>query len=219
MCRFARPAFAAFVLVVPTALVVGTVVSAAVDRWWTAAVSAIFAVYAAALIPLERSLWRGSRGQQAHYRRLREVTSGNVPLGVTRLLRRHGDPFFYIVRRHAGTFGTWWVLIQRFDDRDMPDLNQLRRDRGRGALVCTGYHLHAWYPIVTRHIDGTTVTPDGQLLPVEPATQLPDARRRPRRLVLRTGLERAEVDELCEIIDALARADIVSGGPHPGSPR
>ncbi|SEG94841.1 hypothetical protein SAMN05216223_13140 [Actinacidiphila yanglinensis] len=108
MYRFAGLAFAVFVLVVPTALLASVAVSAAVGRWWTAAVCRIFVVYAAALIPLERSLGRGSRGQQVHYRRLREVTAGNAPLGVTRLLRRrHGDPFFYTVGRHAGRFGTW----------------------------------------------------------------------------------------------------------------
>jgi hypothetical protein len=41
------------------------------------------------------------------------------------------------------------AAIQCFDDRAMPDVHRLRRDREREPLVATSYYLHTWYPIVT----------------------------------------------------------------------
>jgi hypothetical protein len=145
------------------------------------------------------------------------VVAANVPLGQTRLLRRYGDPVFYTVGRRPGRFGTEQVLIQRFDEGDLPDFGELLTGRAdRGALVCTAFQLHPWYPAVSREVHGTTVTSDGQDLQVQSAgPSVAGGDPGARRLGIRTGLEQADPAELREMIDALTHADIITGGAEP----
>lgn len=77
-------------------------------------------------------------------------------------MRRYGDRFLYTVGRRPGRFGGEHVLTQRFDERDLPDFGELRAGRiDRGAMVCTAFQLHPWYPAIARQVHGTTVTFDG----------------------------------------------------------
>jgi hypothetical protein len=99
----------------------------------------------------------------------------------------------------------------------MSDLGRrLATQDQRGAMVCTTFTLRPWYPLVSRRLDGTTVTADAQRLKPDPTTP-PRAGRslQAHALGIRTGLERAEPDELREITEALINADIVEDGPEP----
>ncbi|MFC4036311.1 hypothetical protein ACFO3J_33435 [Streptomyces polygonati] len=110
------------------------------------------------------------------------------------------------------------MLIQRFDEGDMPDFGELLTGRTeRGALVCTAFQLHPWYPAVSRTVHGTTVTSDGQDdLQVQAAgPPAGGGDRSARRLGVRTGLEQADPAELREMIDALTHADIITGTLEP----
>jgi hypothetical protein len=205
----------AFAIAAPAVLAAAVAVYAASGRWWPAAVCALLAGYAAVLIPRERSLRRLSRGQGSWYEQLGAIAAATVPQGQTRLLRRYGDHLFYTVGRRPGRAGSGWVLIQQFDDREMPGPDDLSAT-GRGAVVCTAFVLHPWYPLVSRRLDGITVTIDGQHMTPDPAARPAAARSlHAHHLGLRTGLGRAEPDELREITEALAHADIVEGGPAP----
>jgi hypothetical protein len=216
LSRLARPGLLAFVIAAPAALAAAAAVYAAGGRWWPTLVCALLGWFAGALVPRERSLRRLSSGQGIWYGQLRDIAAANVPQGQTRLLRRYGDQRFYTVGRRQGRAGTQWVVIQRFDEEDLPDPDSLLGTWARGALVCTAFVLHPWYPLVSRRLDGITVTIDGQHMTPDPAARPVAARiLHAHRLGLRTGLERAEPDELREITEALAHADIVEGGPAP----
>ena len=217
MHRVIRPVFAGFVFLTPTASTAAAAVCATHGIWWATVLCAVLAVHTTRLIPRERLLRRQSRGQGGLYAELREVVTANVPLGGTRLLRRHGDRLFYIVGRLPGRFGTERVLIQRFDEHDMPEFAELTAGRlTHGVLVFAVFKLHPWYPAVTRETDGTTVTSDGHVLRVQP-TLRPVHRADPdaHRLGVSTGLGHAGPAELRETIDALTRADIIESGPQP----
>jgi hypothetical protein len=82
-------------------------------------------------------------------------------------------------------------------------------------MVCTAFEVHPWYPAVTREVDGTMVTSDGQDFQVQPTRRPVPSSRGARRLGIRTGLGQADPAELRAIIDALSHADVVSGGPDP----
>lgn len=217
MHRVIRPAFLAFVIAAPTALLAAAALYAARDDWWAAAYCAVAAATPASLIPRERALRLQGRGQGRLYGELREAVVANVPAGQTRTLRRYGDPIFYTVGRRPGRFGTEHVLIQRFDQADLPDFGDLLAGNlERGALVCTAFHLHPWYPAVTREVHGTTVTSDGHDLQIEPVgPSATGADPGARRLGVHTGLGQADPAELREMIHALTHADAISGGPEP----
>jgi hypothetical protein len=150
------------------------------------------------------------------YGELQDVVAANVPLGQTRVLRRYGDPVFYTVGRRPGRFGSERVLIQRFDEADLPDFGELLAGHAeRGAMVCTAYQLHPWYPAISREVHGTTVTSDGQDLHVRPIDPAAGADPDARRLGIRTGLEQADPAELRKMVQALTHADIVTGGTDP----
>jgi hypothetical protein len=212
----ARPAFHAFVLLAPAGLIAAAVVFAARGGWWSAAFCAVAAATPASLIPRERALRLQGRGQGRLYGELRGAVVANVPAGQTRTLRRYGDSIFYTVGRRPGRFGTEHVLIQRFDEADLPNFGDLLTgDLERGALVCTAFHLHPWYPAVSREVHGTTVTFAGhdlQIEPVAPSAGAADAGA--RRLGRRTGLGQADPAELREIVHALTHADAITGGPE-----
>ena len=144
------------------------------------------------------------------------MTAG-APAGQTRTLRRYGDPVFYTVGRRPGRFGTEHVLIQRFDDAELPDFGELPAGRmERGAMVCTAFQLHPWYPAVSCEVHGTTVTSDGHDLKIEPVgPSAGGADAGARRLGIRTGLGQADPAELREMIQALTHADVITGGPEP----
>lgn len=217
MHRIIRPAFLAFVIAAPTALLAVAALYVARGEWWAAAFCAVAAAAPAVLIPRERTLRRQGRGQGRLYSELREAVAASVPPGQTRLLRRYGDPVFYTVGRRPGRFGTERVLIQRFDDRDLSELGELLAGGiERGAMVCTAFQLHPWYPAVSREVHGTAVTSDGQNLQAQSAGPSaaggdPGA----RRLAISTGLGQAAPVELHEMINALTRADIITGGTEP----
>jgi hypothetical protein len=212
-----RPSFLAFVVLAPAGLIAAAAVFAVRGDWWSAALCAVAAATPASLIPRERALRLQGRGQGQLYEELREAVVAGVPAGQTRTLRRYGDPVFYTVGRRPGRFGTEHVLIQRFDERDLPDFGDLLAgDLERGALLCTAFQLHPWYPAVSRQVHGTTVTSDGhdlQIEPVAPSTGGADAGA--RRLGTRTGLGQADPDELRKMVHALTHADTITGGPEP----
>lgn len=215
MHRVVRPAFWAFVILVPAVLLTASVLCAVCGRWWATVYLAVLAATPISLVPRERALRRQGRGQGRVYGELRTAVAASVPLGQSRVLRRYGDPLFYAVARRRGRLWTERVIIQRFDEADLPDFGELLAGpTGRGALVCTVFQLHPWYPAVSREVHGTTVTADGQHLriqPAEPTATGPDSGA--RRLGIRTGLGQADAAELREVVDALAHADIVTGGP------
>lgn len=217
MHRVIRPAFLAFVIAAPTGLLGAAALYAARSDWWPAAYCTVLAATPASLIPREHALRRQSRGQGRLYEELREAVAAGVPAGQTRTLRRYGDPVFYTVGRRPGRLGTEHVLIQRFDEADLPDVGDLLAgDLERGALVCTAFQLHPWYPAVSREVHGTTVTSDGHDLQIEPAgPSATGADPGARRLGVRTGLGPADPAELREIIHALTHADVITGGPEP----
>jgi hypothetical protein len=132
-------------------------------------------------------------------------------------MRRYDDGYFYAVGRSAGRYGGEWVLVQRFDEQDLPEFGALLTGRTeRGAMVCTAFEVHPWYPAVTREVDGTTVTSDGQDFQVRPTGRpVPGDRSAARRLGVRTGLGQADPAELRTVVEALSHADIVSGGADP----
>lgn len=214
MHRIVPPAFLAFVIAAPTALLAAATLFAARGHWWAAAYGAVLAASPAACIPRERALRRQGRGQGRLYSELRALVAANVPLGQTRLLRRHGDRTFYTVGRRPGRLGSERVLIQRFDEEDVPNLGELLAGRAdRAAMTCTAFQLHPWYPAVTREFHGTTVTPDGQDFQIQPSSpSTAGSDRAARRLGIRTGLEQTEPAELHEMIHVLAQADIITGG-------
>jgi hypothetical protein len=108
------------------------------------------------------------------------------------------------------------VLIQRFDEADLPDVGDLPAGRTeRGVMVCTAFQLHPWYPAVSRQVHGTTVTSDGHDLQIEPVgPSAGGADPGARRLRRRTGLGQADPAELREMVHALTHADAVTGGPE-----
>lgn len=220
MHRVVRPAFLAFVTLAPAALLTAAALYTVRGDWWATAYCTVLAATPLTLAPREHALRHQGRGQGRLYRELREVVAANVPLGQTRVLRRYGDPLFYAVGRRRGRLGTERVLIQRFDEADLPDFGELlAAPTGRGAIVCTAFQIHPWYPAVSREVHGTTVTANRQDLKVQPAESAvtgPDSGA--RRLGIRTGLGTADPAELREMINALTHADIITGGPEGAPP-
>lgn len=143
------------------------------------------------------------------------MMAAGVPLGQTRLLRH--STATRTVGRRPGRFESEHVLIQRFNDGDLPDFGELLAGRTeRGSTVCTAFQLHPWYPAVSRKVHGTTATSDGHDLRIEPVgPSAAGADPGARRLGTRTGLGQAGPAELREMIHALTHADVITGGPEP----
>jgi hypothetical protein len=153
--RYARPALLTFVVVTLTVVLGAAAVSAVNGWWWALALCGVPAAYAAAfLVPVERFLRRESTGQRDLYGVLRVLAAANVPLGETRLFRRHGDEYFHTVQRRAGGFGGAWVVIQRFGRQDVSGVEEFVAGQApRAVMTSTVFVLHPWYPVVSRRFD------------------------------------------------------------------